>query len=121
MATNYQGPGDTLNWTNGTGSAVSSGDTVAVANLLGIAVVDIANGATGEVQVGGTATVVKVSTAVIAQGEMVMWDTSEGNFDDNAATPATGDITNAAIAMEAAGNGTTSVRVKLNVSPGTVA
>ena len=44
----------------------------------------------------------------------LIWDTSAGAFDDSAATPATGDIVGAAIAFEAAGNGVTTIKAKLN-------
>lgn len=108
-------------WTNGTGSAVSSGDVVVVGQQIGIAVVDIANGATGAVSFEGRFTVAKVSAAVIAHGEMVMWDASASAFDDNAATPATGDVTNAATAAEAAGASVTSFDIVLSNRIGTVA
>lgn len=53
MATNrYQGKGIVLQWTNGTGSAVSSGDMVLLGDqgLVAIALQDIANGAAGSVE-----------------------------------------------------------------------
>jgi hypothetical protein len=54
-------------------------------------------------------------------GESLTWDVSAGNFDDQAATPATGDVTGAAaVAVEAAGNGATTVKVKFTGTPGTV-
>jgi predicted RecA/RadA family phage recombinase len=93
---------------------------VAIGNILGVALVDIANGATGSVGIRGVFTVPKVSAAVIAQGESLTWDVSAGKFDDNAATPATGDITGApAVAFEAAGNGVTSLDVLFTGVPGT--
>jgi len=110
---NYVKPGATRTWTNGTGSAVSSGDVVVVGQQLAIASVDIANGASGEVTFEGEFEVPKVSAAVIAHGEAVVWDVSAAGFDDNAATPATGDVSNAAIAAEAVGAGVTSFRVQL--------
>jgi hypothetical protein len=59
---------------------------------------------------------------VIAQGESLTWDVSVGKFDDNAATPATGDVTGAAaVAFEAAGNGVTELDVLFTGIPGTVA
>lgn len=106
-------PGSIRDWTNATGSAVAAGDVVKVGQQLAIACVDIANGATGSVAFEGEFTVPKVSAAVIAHGEMVIWDVSAGEFDDNLATPASGDVSNAAIAAEAAGNGVTSFRVQL--------
>lgn len=109
---NRLGDGNSIPYTN-SGSAISSGDVVAIADTIGIAAVDIANGDTGEVYITGEFTVPKVSGAVIAQGQRVMWDNSAGEFDDDAATPASGDISNGAIAMEAKGTSTTSIKVRL--------
>lgn len=121
MASNYQQPGEVLDWTNATGAAVAAGDVVAISNILGVALVDIANGATGSVSISGVYTLPKVSAAVIAQGDSLTWDVSAGAFDDHDASPATGDITGAAaVAFEAAGNGATTLAVKLTGVPGTV-
>ena len=120
MAKNYIQPGEVIDWTNGTGSAVASGAVVAVGQMLGVALVDIANGATGSVQIKGVFEVPKVSGAVIAAGESLVWDVSASAFDDNAATPATGDISGPpAVAVEAAGNGVTSINVLFTGVPGT--
>lgn len=120
MATNFIQDGDTITWTNGTGSAVVSGQVVAIGNILAVALVDIANGASGSVKTRGVFTVPKVSAAVIAAGESLTWDVSAAKFDDNAATPATGDITGApAYAVEAAGNAVTSLKVMFTGVPGT--
>lgn len=120
MASNFVQPGMVIQFTNA-GSAISAGDVVVVGKVLGVALVDIANGATGSVQIEGVFTVPKVSGAVIAQGENLTWDVSAVSFDDNLATPATGDVTGApAIAFEAAGNGVTSFDVKFTGVPGTV-
>lgn len=113
-------PGKLITWTNG-GTAVASGDVVVIGNILGVAAVDIANGASGEVAVDGVFTVPKVSGAVIAQGESLSWDVSAGAFDDNAAVAGTGDVTGPpAVAFEAAGNGVTELAVKFTGVPGTV-
>ncbi|NBC32843.1 MAG: DUF2190 family protein [Alphaproteobacteria bacterium] len=120
MATNFVQEGHSLTWTNGTGSAVSAGDVVVVGAQIGIAAVDIADSAAGTVYMSGVYTVPKVSGAVIAQGEMVAWDASASAFDDSAMTPATGDITGACTAWEGAGDGVTSIAVKLNTGVGTV-
>jgi predicted RecA/RadA family phage recombinase len=69
----------------------------------------------------GVFTVPRVSGAVIAVGEYVIWDSSAAAFDDNAATPATGDVSDGAIAFESAGNGTTTIKVKLIGKPGVLA
>lgn len=121
MASNYKQAGNIVTWTNGTGSAVASGAVVVVGQCLGVALVDIANGETGSVAIEGVYTVPKVSGAVIAQGESLTWDVSLTGFDDNAASPATGDVTGApAVAAEAAGSGVTSLAVKFTGVPGTV-
>lgn len=120
MATNYKQPGKVITWTNG-GSAVVSGQVVKIGQILGVALGAIAGSASGEVQIEGVFSVPKVSAAVIAQGEALTWDVSAAAFDDNLATPATGDVTGPpAVAFEAAGNGVTSMLVKFTGIPGTV-
>lgn len=92
---------------------------------VGVARTAIADTATGAVGITGVYTFPKTSTAVIAQGETVNWDVSadstSGEVDDNAATAATGDVEDFGIAMAAAGNGTTTVQVKLLPGNGTIA
>lgn len=120
MAKNYIQPGEVIDWVNGTGSAKTSGSVIAMGQTLGVALVDIANGATGSVQIQGVFEVPKVSGAVIAAGESLVWDVSAGAFDDNLATPATGDISGPpAVAVEAAGNGVTLFNVRFTGVPGT--
>jgi predicted RecA/RadA family phage recombinase len=120
MATNAVSDGKVLQWTNG-GSAVAAGDPVVIGNVIGVALVAIAGGATGSVAIEGIFTMPKVSGAVIAQGESLSWDVSAGAFDDNAASPSTGDLTGPpAMAAEAAGDTITSLAVKLTGVPGTV-
>jgi predicted RecA/RadA family phage recombinase len=123
MATNYISQGDVLQYT--AGADISSGDVVVIENLLGVALQDIANGETGSVAIRGIFTCPKVSGAVITQGQGLTWDVSadsgNGEFDDDQATPATGDITGAAaVAAESAGSGVTSIKVLLTGVPGTV-
>lgn len=120
MATNYEQEGKVIQHT--AGADIASGQVVAIGNMLGVALAAIANGAVGQVQLEGVFTVPKVSAAVIAKGESLTWDVSAAAFDDNLATPATGDITGAAaFAFEAAGNGVTSIAVKFTGTPGTKA
>jgi predicted RecA/RadA family phage recombinase len=118
---NYISPGATRTWTNGTGVDKVSGQVVVVGKQLGICTGNIANGATGEVAFEGRFNVPKLTTAVILHGEMVMWDASAANFDDSAAIAAAGDVTNAAIACEDAGNGVTDIDIQLNNRLGVVA
>lgn len=124
MADNYVQAGDVIQYT--AGADITAGSVVKIGALLGVALTDIANGATGSVAIRGVFTVPKVSAAVIAQGERLVWDVSAasgaGEFDDSAASPATGDVSGeAAVAWEGAGNGVTSLQVMFTGVPGTVA
>lgn len=74
MATTRKFDGKSFQWTN-SGSAVSSGDVVTVGVYgLGIATVDIANGATGTVDVSGVHTLAKASGTTAAQGALLFHD-----------------------------------------------
>lgn len=116
MATNFVQDGKVIDYT--AGADISSGDVVELQHCLGVALADIANGATGAVAIEGVFTLPKVSGAVFAVGEKLVWGTSAGAFDDSSATPATGDLTGAAIAVKAGANGETTCTVKL--TPGNV-
>jgi predicted RecA/RadA family phage recombinase len=118
---NFRYEGRSLTWTNDTGADVSSGDVVVVGSQIGVAAVDIADGASGTVVMEGVFALPKVSAAVIAQGESVIWDASEGACEDDQATPATGDVSGACTAWEDAAATTTTVLVKINTGVGTVA
>ena len=119
MATNFVQKGETIQFTAGATS--SSGDVVVIGNQIGICVNNVASGALGVANMTGVYTVPKVSAAVIAAGESVIYDVSAGAFDDNLATPATGDISGACTAWVSAGNGVTSLAVKINTGKGTKA
>lgn len=120
MASNHVQPGKVLDFTNTTGATILSGAVVAFGNSLGVALKDIPNNATGSVAVDGVFKVPKVTGAVIKAGESLTWDVSAGKFDDNAATPAAGDITGAAaMAFQDSGNGETVLNVKFTGVPGT--
>lgn len=120
MAANKKSDGQVIKWTNG-GTAKVSGQAVVIGQSIGVCLTDIGNGETGSVAMDGVWDLPKVSAAVIAQGDSVIWDASAAAFDDNLATPASGDVSNCCIAWEAAGNGVTTIAVKLNVAKGTVA
>ncbi|GAB2899564.1 capsid cement protein [Microbulbifer echini] len=120
MATNFVQDGRMLDVTNSTSAKLTSGQVV-VGSVLGVAMEDIAVGETGVPVIDGVFTVLKVSAAVINQGESLTWVTASSAFDDNAATAATDDITGAtAFAAEAAGAGTASLAVKFTGVQGTV-
>ncbi len=112
MTTKYVQEGNVVNST--AGGAVASGAVVELKHTLGVALkAAAASGDVIPVGIEGCFTVPKVSGAVWVVGEKLIWDTSAGAFDDSAATPATGDITGAAIAMAAGSNGETTAVVKL--------
>lgn len=109
MAKNYVQEGCIIPWTNSTGSAVASGAPVAVGLLgMGIALVDIANGAIGSVQVEGVFQLPKAAGA-IAQGSPVYWDPVNG-YCVNAAAVGCWFL---GFAAEAAGSSDTTVNVAL--------
>ncbi len=113
MTTNFVQRGDVVNYT--AGANIAAGDLVVMGHTIGVALTDIANGATGAVAIEGVFTVPKVSAAVFAVGEKLILDVSATPpaFDDSAATPASGDITGGAVAMVAGANLETTCVVKL--------
>ncbi|MCG7927270.1 MAG: DUF2190 family protein [Candidatus Thiodiazotropha taylori] len=113
--------GKALTWNNTTGSDVISGQVVLVGATLAVAAVDIPHLSYGTVVTHYTFTLPKVSGAVIAQGESLMWDVSAGAFNSGSATPAAGDVTGGgARADESAASGATSLAVHLTGVPGTI-
>jgi len=123
MTTKYVQAGDVVNFT--TAGAVASGAVVKMANTLGVALASASgSGVVIPVAIEGVFTVPKVSAAVFAVGEKLIWDVSAnggaGEFDDSAATPATGDVTGAAIAMVAGANLETTCVVKLTPGNSTI-
>ena len=109
---NYRAQGDrilhTLTGTN------SSGDPVVVGTgLLGILLEPGVNTDVKDAAIEGVFELPKVSAAVIAVGEQVLYDVSVDAVDDDAATPAAGDFL-CGVAMETAGAGVLVIDVKIN-------
>ena len=115
---NFKQHGDRILFTL-SAAAVSGDQLVVGTGLLGIAMNDGASGAVIDTAVEGVYELPKVSAAVIARGESVLFDVSANEIDDNAATPATGDFI-CGYAWEAAGAGVLVVLVKINRTPPTV-
>lgn len=107
MTTKFVQPGEVIDYTAGANK--TSGQPVLIGVRLGVCLADIANGATGPVAVSGVYTVTKLSTDVVAQGAALYWD----NTNSRLTTTASGN-TLAGYAFAAAGNGATSVNIKLN-------
>ena len=116
MARNYVNPGEHITFT--AAADVASGDGVAIGILLGVALGAVATAAQGTAAIEGAWDLPKLSTAVITEGAPLIWDVSAGQF--IVASAATGDLLNCAVALEAAGNGTTTVRAKLLPGAGSV-
>lgn len=123
MTTTYKQEGKVIQFT--AAANIASGQVVKVGNVLGVALVAIPNGGTGSVALEGVFSAPKVAGAVITVGQSLTWDvsanTGAGAFDDNAATPAAGDVTGAAaMAFETVGSGPTTMLVKFTGVPGIV-
>lgn len=76
MAQNFIQSGDVLDYVNGTGQAIASGDVVVVGSLIGVALVNIADGATGAVQLEGIFIIAKTTSLAITQGDKLYFNTS---------------------------------------------
>lgn len=114
MTRKFVQPGEVKEYTNTSGSTITAGSVVKMSHTLGVALVDIANNASGSVKVTGVfKDLPKVSAAVFAVGEKLLWDASAGAFDDSSATPASGDVMGAAVAWVAGANAETTCTVLL--------
>lgn len=100
--------GKSVDYVN-SGSAISSGDVVALgAAGVGVAIADIANGATGAVQVEGVFSLAKNTGETWAIGDRLYWDSGASEF-----TVTAGSNTLAGYAVEAAGSAATTGKIKL--------
>ena len=117
---NQVNTGKTIPYLNATGSVIPSGRFIATGHTLGVVVADIAAGELGTLWIEGRFTAPKVSAAVFVSGEKLVWDVSAngglGAFDDSAATPASGDLTGAAVAAYPGAN--TEVTCDVVLTPG---
>lgn len=112
MTTKYSQKGDVLSYT--AGGAIVSGAVVELKHCVGIALsAAAASGDVIAVAVEGVYLVPKTTGTAWVTGEKVIWDTSAAKFDGSGATPATGDITGAAIAWGAAASADATAYVKL--------
>lgn len=107
MTSKFVQDGDVLDYTPG--SAVVSGKMVVVGVRVGITLAAIAAGATGPLAVDRVFNYAKLSTDVMAQGALVYYDSAN----DRLTTTSAGN-TLAGYATAAAGNGATTVNVRLN-------
>lgn len=111
MAKNYKQSGKVLDHI--AAAPIVSGQPVLIGALLGVALADIATGATGSVQVAGVFEVIKLGTDVVAQGANLYWDAGASRL-----TTTVGANTLAGVAAKAVGSGPTTVEILLNRMPG---
>lgn len=108
MAKNYIQEGDVLPYTAG-GTAIASGAVALIGKRLAVALGDIAPNDTGSVSVTGVWSISKLSTDVIGIGDLLYWDAANSRLTATAAGN-----TLAGYAAAAAGNGVTTVNIKIN-------
>ncbi len=108
MATGHVQKGDVMPWINDTGSDVAAGDIVAFADMVGLAMGDIADGEAGSLATCEVWELPKEAALAIDQGDQVYWDDSAGEIDKTDTNVAAGKAFAGAPAADA------TVLVKLN-------
>lgn len=106
---NYRIDTGVVYWTNSTGSDVAAGAVIDLGNRIGIAVVAIANGASGSVMVRNVFELAKDASVITVEDE-VFWDVSASKI---TTTQGAGDP-RAGIAVESAATGAAYVDVDIN-------
>jgi predicted RecA/RadA family phage recombinase len=91
--------------------AVASGVAAVIGSVLCVPTHDAAAGQVATFQVEDVVALPKLASAVITPCQRLIWDKAAGQFKTSGA--ATGDLVNAAYAVESAGAGTTVVKVAL--------
>lgn len=104
---NYKHAGEILNHT--AAANIVSGQPVLIGAKLGVAVADIASGASGALAVDGVFELAKLSTDVVAQGALLYWDATNSRL----TTTATAN-TLVGYAASAASGSVALVEIKLN-------
>ncbi len=112
MATNSVQDGAVIEYTNA-GAAISSGDVVAMNDMVGVAITDIAaTTGVGSVAIEGVWSVDKIAGTAWNLGDVVDWDASLGKFGIGITTAA-GDVTKCAVVTKAAASGDVTGEIKL--------
>jgi predicted RecA/RadA family phage recombinase len=109
MAANKVQDGNIIDYTNATGSDIAAGDLVVIGTRVGVALVDIADGAAGAVAVTGVYEVPKEAALAVTQGDLLYADVTSGELDKTAL-----DQTLAGYAFADAAGAASTVHVKLN-------
>lgn len=87
----------------------TSGQGALIGSIFGVAVADVLSGATGQFAVAGVFEINKLSTDVVTAGAKIYWDNTNYRC-----TVTASDNTLIGAAIEAAGNGVATVKVRLN-------
>lgn len=103
----YIQPGEVIDYTPT--AATTAGTVVLIGKRVGIVLADIAANDTGGAQVTGVHEIAKLGTDVVTQGALLYWDDTNKYL-----TLTVGSNTLAGYAFKAAGNGATTVQIKLN-------
>lgn len=111
MTTKFKTRGVVMDYTNA-GAAIVSGQVLVIGAKIGVALTDIATGATGSVQMAGTFELNKLVTDVVAQGALLYWDAGNSRL-----TTTVGANVLAGYAYLAAANGVTAQQIVLNSTP----
>lgn len=107
MTTKYVMSGEVIDYVaRGT---ITSGQVLVIGVRVGVALAAIADGSTGAVRVKGIFTLAKLSTDVVAAGDLLYWDADNTRITTTASTHIT-----AGYAVADAGNGVATVDVNLN-------
>jgi len=108
MAKNFVQEGDVLSYTAG-GAAIAAGAVVLMGARIAIALGDIPAGGTGTVAVTDVWQIAKLATDIVAQGVDLYWDAANSRL-----TTTAGSNAKAGYAAAPAGNGVTTVSIKIN-------
>jgi predicted RecA/RadA family phage recombinase len=110
MAQNFVACGEVVEYVNNTGSAIISESPVIMGATVGVALVDIADGDSGNVMLEGVFELAKTTPLVITQGDEVFWNTTTKRITKTATDKPFG------VAYESAASSATVVHVLLHGS-----
>lgn len=106
--------GNVIEYTNGTGSLIHSGDVVPMGKLCGVAVTDIADGATGAVAVEGIFDVSKkASTDTMSVGDFAYYNSGVVKAAGSAGVTIGKDVV-VGYVVEASSSAQATVKIKLS-------
>lgn len=80
MATGHVQPGNVMPYTNAAGAAITKGTVIKLPAMIGVALGDIAIGATGTLAITEVWTLAKEAPLVIAQGDQLYWDAANNRI-----------------------------------------